>query len=132
MTEGGKSEIQGEAWVRSLLTLKQPPAALLFMDGKRAQRWASTYKGLPLLVKALFFRRIVELDSTDCSLTRVTLSDGQEAKNTCRRIESLLLLYIPNFFFLFSFVLFLDTSLGSYAHATPIASSLRRRRDARP
>jgi len=54
MTEGGKSEIQGEAWVRSLLTLKQPPAALLFMDGKRAQRWASTYKGLPLLVAALF------------------------------------------------------------------------------
>jgi hypothetical protein len=45
MTEGGKSEVQGEAWVRSLLTLKQPPAALQFMDGKRAQRWASTYKG---------------------------------------------------------------------------------------
>lgn len=39
MTEGGKSEIQGEAWVRSMLTLPLPPAGLLFMDGKRAQKY---------------------------------------------------------------------------------------------
>ena len=44
MTEGGKSEIQGEAWVRSMLTLPQPPAALLFMEGKRSLRWAGIYK----------------------------------------------------------------------------------------
>lgn len=37
MTEGGKSEVQGEAWVRSMLTLDRAPAALMFMDKQRAQ-----------------------------------------------------------------------------------------------
>jgi hypothetical protein len=36
MTEGGKSEVQGEAWVRSMLSLPHQPAALVFMDGQRA------------------------------------------------------------------------------------------------
>lgn len=36
MTEGGKSEVQGEAWVRSMLSLPHPPAALVFMEGTRA------------------------------------------------------------------------------------------------
>lgn len=37
MTENGKSEIQGEAWVRSMLSLPRPPAALVFMDEGRAK-----------------------------------------------------------------------------------------------
>lgn len=55
MTEGGKSEVQGEAWVRSVLTLPQPPAAVLFMEGKRAARWAATYKGEPIRCIDVFF-----------------------------------------------------------------------------
>jgi hypothetical protein len=46
MTEGGKSEVQGEAWVRSMMTLPQPPAALVFMEGHRASRWAGIYKSM--------------------------------------------------------------------------------------
>eukprot|EP00614_Pseudopedinella_elastica_P012642 CAMPEP_0172590952 /NCGR_PEP_ID=MMETSP1068-20121228/9657_1 /TAXON_ID=35684 /ORGANISM="Pseudopedinella elastica, Strain CCMP716" /LENGTH=674 /DNA_ID=CAMNT_0013387151 /DNA_START=99 /DNA_END=2123 /DNA_ORIENTATION=+ len=45
MTEGGKTECQGEAWVRSMLTLPHPPAGLLFMDQSRAYRWGKLYKG---------------------------------------------------------------------------------------
>jgi hypothetical protein len=29
-----------------MLTLPAPPASVLFMDGKRAQKWAGLYKGV--------------------------------------------------------------------------------------
>ncbi len=39
MTEGGKSEAQGEAWIRSMLSLPHTrPAALLFMEKQRSQK----------------------------------------------------------------------------------------------
>ena len=43
MTEQGKSEAQGEAWIRSFLSLPHPAAGLLFMKNERAKRWSSGY-----------------------------------------------------------------------------------------
>jgi len=44
MVESGKSEKQGEAFVRGVLALPHPPAAVLVMDGRtRAPRWGSIY-----------------------------------------------------------------------------------------
>lgn len=46
MTEGGKTEAQGEAWTRSMLSLPRPPAGLIYTEKERAKRWAAIYKSV--------------------------------------------------------------------------------------
>jgi len=96
MTEGGKSEVQGEAWVRSMLSLPSPPAALMFMEGGRAKKWANIYKhhvgilgfdnpsnGVPTMDNSSALPELLRFLHPDCK--EYAKKHGDEANVLCRK-----------------------------------------------
>jgi hypothetical protein len=99
MTEGGKSEVQGEAWVRSMLTLPNPPASLLFMETNRAKKWSGIYKshvgilgldnpsnGLPLMDNSTSLPELLRFLHPDCKEYSKKHGKGLvECKEHCKK-----------------------------------------------